>query len=60
MRYGSIVAALLLLAAAPASADPLLAPVKVPGAKSTYASAVNAAGFIAGDYEREDDPCGPN
>jgi hypothetical protein len=60
MRYLGIVATLALVASIPASADPVFTPIKVPGAKSTYASVVNAAGFIAGDYERKDDPCGPN
>jgi hypothetical protein len=60
MRYLGIFAALALIASTPASADPVFAPIKVPGAKSTYASVVNAAGFISGDYVRKDDPCGPN
>jgi hypothetical protein len=54
------VAGAALVAALPASADPVYTTIAPPHAKSTYLTAVNAGGYMIGQYASRTRSCGDN
>jgi hypothetical protein len=54
MLRQAVAIAAVMLAAAPAAADPTFITFKMPGSENTYVSDINAAGEVIGDYTTSD------